>query len=51
MKMIAAVGRNYEIGIANELPWRCSTDLKLFKRLTKNATVVMVIRLEINDRE
>ncbi|HGU1358188.1 TPA: dihydrofolate reductase [Escherichia coli] len=41
MKMIAAVGRNYEIGIANELPWRCSTDLKLFKRLTKNATVVM----------
>ncbi len=39
--MIAAVGRNYEIGRANELPWRCSTDLKLFKRLTKNATVVM----------
>ena len=41
MKMIAAVGRNYEIGIGNELPWRCPTDLKLFKQLTKNATVVM----------
>lgn len=35
MKMIAAVGRNYEIGIGNELPWRCPTDLKLFKQLTK----------------
>ncbi|ENL8728958.1 dihydrofolate reductase [Citrobacter amalonaticus] len=41
MKMIAAVGRNYEIGIGSELPWRCPTDLKLFKQLTKNATVVM----------
>ncbi|EGC9580499.1 dihydrofolate reductase [Salmonella enterica subsp. enterica serovar Anatum] len=39
--MIAAVGRNYEIGIGNEIPWRCPTDLKLFKKLTKNATVVM----------
>lgn len=44
MKMIAAVGRNYEIGIGNELPWRCPTDLKLFKQLTKNATVVMGTR-------
>ncbi|WP_411512048.1 dihydrofolate reductase [Escherichia coli] len=35
------VNRNYEIGIGNELPWRCPTDLKLFKQLTKNATVVM----------
>ncbi|MDT7012711.1 dihydrofolate reductase [Enterobacter cancerogenus] len=41
MKMIAAVGRNYEIGIGNELPWRCPTDLNLFKQLTRNATVVM----------
>lgn len=41
MRMIAAVGRNYEIGIGNVLPWRCPTDLKLFKRLTQNATVVM----------
>lgn len=41
MKMIAAVGRNYELGVGNELPWRCPTDLKLFKQLTKNSTVVM----------
>ncbi len=31
MKMIAAVGRNYEIGRGNELPWRCPSDLKLFR--------------------
>ncbi|EPK9448757.1 trimethoprim-resistant dihydrofolate reductase DfrA50 [Klebsiella pneumoniae] len=41
MKMIAAVGRNYEIGRGNELPWRCPSDLKLFRELTTNATVVM----------
>lgn len=51
MKMIAAVGRNYEIGIANELPWRCSTDLKLFKRLTKNATVVMGRKMSTTDEK
>ena len=37
MKMIAAVGRNYEIGIGNELPWRCPTDLKLFKSTHQKA--------------
>ena len=41
MKMIAAVGRNYEIGRGNELPWRCPSELKLFRELTTNATVVM----------
>lgn len=41
MKMIAAVGRNYEIGRGNELPWRCPSELRLFRELTTNATVVM----------
>ncbi|ELD1608304.1 dihydrofolate reductase (plasmid) [Escherichia coli] len=44
MKMIAAVGRNYEIGVNNALPWHSPTDLKLFKQLTKDSNVVMGYR-------
>ncbi|HHT4259174.1 TPA: dihydrofolate reductase [Klebsiella variicola] len=41
MKMIAAVGRNFEIGRGNALPWHCPSDLKLFKELTHGFIVVM----------
>lgn len=41
MKMIVAIGRNNEIGRANDLPWKCSADLRLFKELTHGFTVIM----------
>lgn len=41
MRMIAAVGRNFEIGRGNELPWKCSADLRLFRELTHGFTVIM----------
>lgn len=39
--LIAAVARNGIIGADNALPWRLSTDLKRFKRLTLGKPVVM----------
>lgn len=41
MRMIAAVGRNFEIGKGNDLPWKCPADLRLFKELTHGFTVIM----------
>lgn len=41
LKMIVAVGRHYEIGRGNELPWHCKEDLRLFKALTDGQTVIM----------
>lgn len=41
MRMIVAVGQNFEIGKENELPWKCPADLKLFKELTHGFTVIM----------
>ncbi|HGL3854512.1 TPA: dihydrofolate reductase [Klebsiella aerogenes] len=41
MRMIAAVGRNFEIGRGNDLPWKCPADLRLFKELTHGFTVIM----------
>lgn len=39
--MIAAVGRNFEIGKGNALPWHCPADLKRFKELTEGSVVMM----------
>lgn len=38
---IAAMGRQLQVGLNNELPWRCPEDLKLFKELTMNHIVVV----------
>jgi dihydrofolate reductase len=39
--LIAARGRNNVIGVSGDLPWRLSSDLKLFKALTRGKPVVM----------
>lgn len=39
--LVAAVGDDFEIGINNELPWKMSGDLKMFKELTSNHIVLM----------
>ncbi|WP_438438873.1 dihydrofolate reductase [Hydrogenophilus thermoluteolus] len=39
--IIAAVGRNGELGYRNALPWHLPDDLKRFKQLTLGAPVVM----------
>ncbi|MEK7641291.1 MAG: dihydrofolate reductase [Patescibacteria group bacterium] len=41
ISIIAALGRNWVIGNGNKLPWHLPADLKRFKELTKNHTVVM----------
>ena len=41
MRMIAAVGRNFEIGRGNDLPWKCPAELSLFRQLTHGFTVIM----------
>lgn len=39
--MIAAVGRNGEIGINNKLPWDIPEDMKRFREVTRGHTVIM----------
>jgi dihydrofolate reductase len=39
--LIAAVARNGIIGADNDMPWRLSSDLKSFKRLTLGKPVIM----------
>lgn len=39
--LIAAVGKNKELGKDNQLIWRLSTDLKRFKKLTTGHVVIM----------
>lgn len=41
ISLIAARGRNNVIGADGDLPWRLSTDLKLFKAVTKGKPVIM----------
>jgi dihydrofolate reductase len=41
ISIIAAVGQNNELGKNNELLWHLSTDLKFFKKMTINHTIVM----------
>ena len=39
--LIAARGRNNVIGSEGDLPWRLSSDLKLFKAITRGKPVIM----------
>ena len=41
LSLVAAVARNGVIGVKQALPWRLSTDLQRFKRLTLGKPVVM----------
>jgi dihydrofolate reductase len=41
IKLIAAHGKNLEIGLNNQLLWKLPTDLKHFKDSTKDKVVVM----------
>src|SRR3989344_3741069 len=41
ISIIAAIGKNRELGYKNKLLWHLSDDLKRFKALTLNHTVVM----------
>jgi len=41
LSLIAAVARNGVIGAAEGMPWRLSTDLQRFKRLTLGKPVIM----------
>lgn len=41
ISIIVAASLNNVIGIANDLPWRLSADLKYFKNLTQGNTVIM----------
>lgn len=41
LSIIAAVGRNGEIGINNKLPWSIPEDMKRFKEITSRHTVIM----------
>jgi dihydrofolate reductase len=41
ISIIAAVSDNYAIGNLNKLPWHLPADLKRFRQLTTNHTVVM----------
>ena len=39
--IIVAVSENFVIGIDNKLPWHISEDLKNFKKVTLNHSVIM----------
>lgn len=41
ISVIAAVGRNYELGKNNDLIWRFKEDMRFFKQTTMGHTVVM----------
>ena len=41
IKMIAAVGKNLELGYKNDLIWHFKEDMKFFKEKTLNHVVVM----------
>lgn len=41
VSLIAARGRNNVIGTQGDLPWRLSSDLKLFKAVTRGKPVIM----------
>ncbi len=41
ISIIAAIGKNYELGLNNQLLWHIPNDLKYFKQLTTGKIVVM----------
>jgi dihydrofolate reductase len=41
ISMIAAIGKNRELGVKNRIPWHIKEDLLRFKRLTLNKPVIV----------
>ena len=41
ISMIAAIGKNRELGYGNQLIWKISNDLKRFKEITLNHPIIM----------
>ena len=41
LSLIAAVGRNGELGKENKLPWYLPEDLLFFRKITTNNTIIM----------
>jgi dihydrofolate reductase len=41
INIIAAIGKNREIGMSGQLPWRLKSDLQHFKNLTSGNIVIM----------
>ena len=39
--MIVAVADNGVIGAGNEIPWKCSSDMKYFRKMTMGKPVIM----------
>ena len=41
IKLIAAIGKNNELGADNQLMWHLPADMKFFRETTRGATVIM----------
>lgn len=41
ISMIAAVGKNFELGKDNDLIWHLPSDMKFFRTTTKGSTIIM----------
>lgn len=41
IKLIAAIGKNFELGANNQLMWHLPADMKFFRETTRGATVIM----------
>jgi len=41
LSIIAAIGKNNELGLDNKLPWKLPDDMKRFRELTKGHAVIM----------
>lgn len=41
LSLIAAIGKNNELGINNMLIWHLPSDLKYFKKVTSGKTIIM----------
>lgn len=41
ISIVAAIGKNNELGVANQLPWHVPGDLRSFKKITQNQVLIM----------
>lgn len=41
ISIVAAIGKNSELGIRNTLPWHVPADLRSFKKITQNQVLIM----------